>query len=262
MKRNVRKPISGKFILMLALSGLLLFVLAVYRGGTEKSIIEDQLLLMQTLREANIQPHSVTVHYGDMLRDDATDQDIITMKGNLERLFSLQLTQVSGLGQQEVMKFQGITKLNSGADVQLLWIGYQRNPENPSLYEGYLSVDVSTLDTDPEQIKALTAWLSKKLGEIKVESKLNTTIQGSTDQILNTEEQYQWVSGVLEQLRVQEVIGTKEDSLVSLSGYSSQFNQSVTTGDKQMNIQMATHIDHLNQRMVVTIGSPLITTEM
>ena len=91
--------------------------------------------------------------------------------------------------------------------------------------------------------------------------KIDTCIQGFLDDTLNVDLQLALIGQIEEKLAVESVEEVQLENVISRSGYSPFIDRSIMTGNRPMNLQVATHVDRKEGRTVVTVGTPIITIE-
>lgn len=84
------------------------------------------------------------------------------------------------------------------------------------------------------------------------------SIQGTMDRATDTSA---IAHHIIKQLHAKEIEGIQTDQTVSLSAYSPLFSEQIQTMGGAMNLQVATHRNQADGKLVVTIGSPIITVE-
>lgn len=71
----------------------------------------------------------------------------------------------------------------------------------------------------------------------------------------------QQAKNIMRLLRANFVESLEEESIVSLSAYTKQWDKSITTNHKKMNLQIALRDEGLNEPTRVLIGTPILTAE-
>ncbi|QDX91622.1 hypothetical protein EEL32_13570 [Brevibacillus laterosporus] len=89
----------------------------------------------------------------------------------------------------------------------------------------------------------------------------STCIRGIYNDTLSDGWQEARINKVFTLLQAQEVERLQDESVTSISGYTTQWKPYIITNDRKMNVQIATHVDSLNQLTRITLGTPIITAE-
>ncbi|ATO49160.1 YwmB family TATA-box binding protein [Brevibacillus laterosporus] len=89
----------------------------------------------------------------------------------------------------------------------------------------------------------------------------STCIRGIYNDTLSDGWQEARINKVFALLQAQEVERLQDESVTSISGYTTQWKPYIITNDQKMNVQVATHVDSLNQLTRITLGTPIITAE-
>jgi hypothetical protein len=252
--------LASRFLFFILIVLLLLTLRFVTPFDMKGKVLEDQMLLFQLMEKSGANMESVTINYGNMIMEGIPKDDILSTKEKLDQLFSINLVQVSKPEQNDVMKYQVETPIDEYTTLRVIWVGNQPNPN--TTYDGYLLIDVISKQVNRKRISELSTFMFNKLRELSIEPTLNTSLEGYLQGKMNVDEQSQLIRSIFASISVTNIEGTKQNTLVSYSGYSKRFHRYVTGGGKQMNIQAATHVDHLTGRTKVTIGSPLITVDI
>ncbi|CCF14545.1 conserved hypothetical protein [Brevibacillus laterosporus GI-9] len=89
----------------------------------------------------------------------------------------------------------------------------------------------------------------------------STCIRGIYNDTLSDGWQEARINKVFALLQAQEVERLQDESVTSISGFTAQWKPYIITNDQKMNVQVATHVDSLNQLTRITLGTPIITAE-
>ena len=114
---------------------------------------------------------------------------------------------------------------------------------------------------DLDAIKDHYKRLTQMLKNIQIYPQINTCLQGTINDKLDSDQQLVYIEGVLHKLEAAKVEELDTSLVKSISAYSPLFPYAIKTGQKQMNVQIATHFNSLDQNTVITLGTPIITIE-
>ncbi|GIO01416.1 hypothetical protein J5TS2_20840 [Brevibacillus halotolerans] len=89
----------------------------------------------------------------------------------------------------------------------------------------------------------------------------STCIRGIYSDTLSDGWQEARINKVFALLQAKEVERLQDESVTSISGFTTQWKPYIITNDQKMNVQVATHVDSLNQLTRITLGTPIITAE-
>jgi len=124
----------------------------------------------------------------------------------------------------------------------------------------YLTIKISnhsSLNTFKKDYQRLANTLQK----VKVKENINSCIQGRIYDKLQDSEQLKLLNLILHKYEGEVVEQLNTPLLNSFSIYSKKWTNYIYTGNKQMNLQIAIHIDQKKQETAFTIGTPIILIE-
>jgi len=115
-----------------------------------------------------------------------------------------------------------------------------------------------------ENLEAMAGYyntLKEKLEENHISPKINTCIQGNINVKLSNVDQFVLINRLLHNIDAEEVEKLDTILVKSVSAYSSKFENYIWTDNNKMNVQIASHVNNLQQQTVITMGTPIITVE-
>jgi hypothetical protein len=124
--------------------------------------------------------------------------------------------------------------------------------------EPYIAIQVTGHGRPKDDWPKAAERIQKFLFEQKIPTHLHYSIQGDFERSTDT---IKVAHHVVKLLNAKEIEGMETNQTVSISAYSSAFSESIQTGRGKMNLQIATHRVIKDGKLIVTIGSPIITVE-
>ncbi|MCH5585261.1 YwmB family TATA-box binding protein [Shimazuella sp. AN120528] len=122
----------------------------------------------------------------------------------------------------------------------------------------YIAIQVTGHGKPKDDWPKAAERIQKFLFKQEIPTHLHYSIQGNLDHSTDT---IKTAHNIVKLLDAKEIEGMETDQTVSISAYSSLFSESIQTGGGKMNLQVATHRDVKDGKLIVTIGSPIITVE-
>ncbi len=140
----------------------------------------------------------------------------------------------------------------NGTEVTLQIINYSNK-----IYINFILIGTSNLN----DLHKYYTQLDRKLQEIQLFIKINTCIQGNINDKLSSANQLVLIDEILHNIRADEIEKLDTELLKSISAFTPDISNSIMTGEKMMNIQVATHYDNVKQKTILTMGTPIIVIE-
>ncbi|RKD23084.1 hypothetical protein BEP19_12730 [Ammoniphilus oxalaticus] len=129
-------------------------------------------------------------------------------------------------------------------------------------WDTYLTINIQFDATnDRDQTMQQLEIVFKALENEQIVPQFDTCTQGIINDKLTDDIQIKKLNKLLDLLGAQVVEKVEDPTVKSLSAYSPDFPFYIWTNGKKMNLQAATHVDHLNSQTRITVGTPIITIE-
>ena len=190
--------------------------------------------------------------------EDAPFHDAATA-ANFRQKVSEQLGvhQWTGTGEnreQDMVIYRGDAVTGAGIPITL----YQVYGQN---YRSDLTISFNGKEGDQQKIRGFAAVLDKLTKSDKANLQIYTCVTGKFNGKLKNDLQREKIFYVINKSQGKIVESVVENTVISISAYSPQIPFEIKTNRKPMNLQVATHVDDFRQETILTVGTPIITTE-
>jgi hypothetical protein len=233
--------------------GVLLFVLIFLSVGSA-SPPDDAGRLIDAFNRVGANPEKIVLHHGNRTRTPYPREAISTIAEQLRRDLGLgpvhrtvdrhgiRWTAVGGWGRNLQTR---LTVINDRVDLS------ENRP--------YISIQLTGRGQPGMEWTRFRHRLEKILIRHGVEPRIQFSIQGSRPgQSSHPEEA---VRQVLERLNAREIEGMRTDRTTSISAYAPALRGGLETSGGTMNVQVAARMDRSRGRIILTLGTPIITIE-
>jgi hypothetical protein len=122
----------------------------------------------------------------------------------------------------------------------------------------YLAIQVTGHGRPKDNWSKAAERIQKFLFKQEIPTHLHYSIQGTLE---NSTDTIKVAHHVVKQFHAKEIEGMETDQTVSISAYSSALPEGIQTQGGKMNLQVAAHRAVKERKLIVTIGSPIITVE-
>jgi uncharacterized protein YdeI (BOF family) len=229
-----------------------------------ENIKEDGLLLIKTLKKAEVEVNKIALNYSGLVSDQEDSKGVHHFKQKVEEAFSLELSQIKHPNHESQIKYQGKKTLstNPSTQLQVNWVGVKDDTvSNSDTYKTYLVVSLSSEIQKQEEYLKNYSILKDALRSLSIDPKIKVNIQGTIDKKLTHDDQQERIMSMYHQLNANVLEGLNEEEVISLTGFSNQLSYSITSNGKPINLQVASRYDALKDKTTFTIGTPVITIE-
>lgn len=230
---------------------VLFFILGLKAQGKNGNNVE---ILVKAFQDTGAQHSTYWLHIGVPYKGYTNDEDLLKMGNNLSESFNLgRVKELQLIGNQKVYVANGTWGNNTKAELTLK----RESDQSKNLYFIFRLKGTD----DVENLTYYYDILQENLKKNQISPKINSCIQGNINGRLNNDQQFVLLENILTNLDANEVEKFDSSLVKSISAYSSKIGYYIWTGKEKMNIQVATHVDHLNEKTVLTMGTPIITIE-
>ncbi|WP_232697881.1 YwmB family TATA-box binding protein [Brevibacillus daliensis] len=125
----------------------------------------------------------------------------------------------------------------------------------------YIVLSLEGKQEHAEDIETSYVNVVAKVKSMDLIPQFSTCIRGIYNDKLSVGWQEARIGNVFSLLQANEIERLQDESVTSISGYINQWNSYIITNEHKMNVQVATHVDSVNNLTRITIGSPIITAE-
>lgn len=214
---------------------------------------EPEEILLNTIQEMGVEPELVVLHHGSRVEQMSSKQlDSFV----IQLMNSLQLKNEKKETNRDGIKYIATGKIGRNINIDLNVINDE--PTNTWI-KPYISVQLKgrgKLDSEWAEARNLVVHA---LRSNEIIPKFHISFQGAMKNSSSGLEQP--IVQALEKLHAREVESMRTSHTLSISAYSPRLPDRLKTGGGWMNVQVASRMSHDNQRLIFTIGTPIITIE-
>ncbi|MXQ52868.1 YwmB family TATA-box binding protein [Shimazuella alba] len=236
---------------MLRWIGILLLSSIFLMGSSQvESVVPQRLLTV--VNDMEINPTTYVVHHSGRTRNLFTPSQA-------EQKMRQWVNELSLAKMEKKMDQDGIRYDASGkwGNLEVSFYMIIDQP-NAKVSEPYVAIQVTGHGRPKGDWPKSAERIQKFLYQQEIPTHLHYSIQGNIEHSTDT---LKIAHNIVKQLHAKEIEGMETDQTVSISAYSPMFSESIQTRGGTMNLQVATHRDMRSGKLVVTIGSPIITVE-
>lgn len=242
---NYRK----KAVLLVLIS--LFFVLGLQVQQNESKDIE---LLITSFKSVDAELDNYWLHLGVPYGEYTNDNQLLQLGNKLSEIFLLPANdKLESFNNLSYYATTGSWGNGTKVELQLK----PQNDENNNLYLIFRLIGDGDLDTMAQYYNDLSTILVQN----DIPLKINSCIQGNINDKLSNVDQFVLIENILHILTAKEVEKLDTALVKSVSAYSAEFDNYIMTNGQKMNLQIATHVDNMNKKTVITLGTPIITVE-
>lgn len=144
-----------------------------------------------------------------------------------------------------------------GAELHLRLVGVPHG----SRLDAYLVLSLKGKRQQLQDIVNLQYTVKKALESTGFIPQFSTCIRGIYSVKLSVDQQESRILSIFDSLRASELERLQDETVVSISGYTSAWKPFIKINDEKMNLQVATHRDSQTEATWITVGTPIITAE-
>ncbi|OEF99814.1 hypothetical protein BHF71_01160 [Vulcanibacillus modesticaldus] len=242
---------KNKVIIAVVLLFALFFSLGITVKGNGGQDVE---YLIKAFNKTGAKMDTYWLNFGIPYGKYEDDQQLLQIGNRLSSSFKLPVAkELIIIGAQKVYSSKGTWGDGTEVELQIKKYSQQSN-------DLYLLFHLKGNSSTDDLLKYYNL-LEKILDENNLYPKINSCVQGNIDDKLSNVDQFVLIEELLASLEAKEIEKLDTDLVKSISAYSPKITNSIWTGDKKMNIQIATHVSNLQQKTIITMGTPIITIE-
>jgi len=227
------------------------FILGLKVQGNEQPDVE---LLVKAFNESGGELDTYWLQVGTPFGKYTNDKDLLELGNNLSSSFNLPendwLTVMAG---QNAYLSTGTWENGTRVELQIK----KQSEQSNQLYLIFHLEGNQDLNKMVEYYGVLYNILKKN----QIHSKINSCIQGNINGKLSSVDQFVLINDILHNLNAKEVEKLDTALVKSVSAYSPEIENYIWTNNNKMNIQIATHVNNLHQKTILTMGTPIIIVE-
>jgi len=215
---------------------------------------EPKEQLVNLMEAIGARPERYVLHHGGRLSTHVPADELNVWMKKIES--SLGLIDTKTIRTSDGIQYVATSRPNRKIRIRLTVIN-----DEPALQEirPYLSLQVSGEAPLPKsEWKQACAQVTQALQEVGIHPHYDFNIQGSMMLRRGLEEP---IRRVLQTVDAMEVEAMRTPRTVSVSAYSPALGEGIHTGREVMNLQAAARLSHDSHRLIITLGTPIITIE-
>ncbi|MCS1352265.1 YwmB family TATA-box binding protein [Mechercharimyces sp. CAU 1602] len=210
--------------------------------------------LIHVFEDMNVTPEKVVIHHGSKLAAPIEKQNAEQLAINI--CDSLDIPNPKLYANRHGSKWSSSAKREEQSELEFHLFILE---EEGKWVRPYISLQSQGEMKTTAAIRSMRQEVESALRKAGIEPSIHLSMQGrgaisklKTDKV---------VEQMLSQLDAVEIEAMRTEETTSISAYSPFFQEELLTDGRRMNVQAAARIDPNHQRMVYTIGTPIITIE-
>lgn len=227
------------------------FILGLTGKETDQNHIEP---FVQTFQKTGAVLDSYWLHIGIPYGMYVDDQQLLKTGNELSSWFELpQLKDLTEIQSQKGFAVKGTWGEETEAELRLI----RQNEQTKEMYLIFRLKGTDSLEKMQSHYKRLHNILEK----IRISPIISSCIQGNINDTLDDVRQLTLIEEVIHNLSAEKVEMLDTKLVKSISAYSPKLGYSIWTGHQKMNLQIAAHVNKIEQKTILTMGTPIITIE-
>ncbi len=218
----------------------------------------DGGLLLEAFNASGVELEQMTLHHGGELDDSLSFEEGRETLDQLLRLYTWSQVNLSEERDavHPTLEVSGKWNEETTGRVKLTFL-----KDKSGVTSTYLNVSVYTTEGTYQSMDGIQERIAVILQQFDTLPQINSCLQGFVGDTLDVDSQLALIGTIEKQLAMETVEEVQLENVISKSGYSPLIDRSIITGNRPMNLQVATHVDRKEGRTVVTVGTPIITIE-
>jgi len=234
-------------------SGTLFFFILFLSVGSS-SPPDDMEQLIDAFRRAGGRSETAVLHHGNRTRNPLPREEVGDLARRLSRELSLKPARRTE--SRHGHRWTATGKWGRNLTVRLNVINDRADLRKN---RPYISVSLTGRGHPDRKWSHLRNRLEKVLAANGISPQIQFSIQGSGPMAGSNPEEA--VRRVLKRLNAREIEGMRTDRTTSISAFSPALRGGLETKGGTMNVQVAARMDRSGKRMILTLGTPIITIE-
>lgn len=228
------------------------FLPLLFIGSQEQPQPEGHLL--KAFKKVGVEPERYVLHYGNRMHRAMSPEEIEEWTRALGR--SLNTGPVEINDELDGIKFSAEGAIERNILVKMVVINDE--PSKAQIHP-YLSIQLAGNGNNRESFQAARDQVTRVLLNYEITPIYHYSVQGSRP--VKNEHEEHLLAEIFQQLRAEEVEAMRTDHTISISALSPLLPAGIKTRGGMMNMQAAVRMNRDAHRMVVTLGTPIITIE-
>lgn len=228
---------------------LSIFLSMILMGSQAKS--QTDQLLWDTMYRLGVKVDRVVYHHGGRFSHQVSVSQLDQRVQQIAHAFSL--SSVTKRTEVDGVRYQAMDR-KSNMITKLIVVNDQ---PNQAWSKPYISIQIAHDGKDFD--RSIYQRLVQVLTHYQIHPQIDCSMQGSKP--YRQEPLTTFVSQAFLHLQAHEVEAIRTKQVISVSAWSPRISGGLRTQGGQMNLQVATKIDEQTNRLLFTIGSPIITIE-
>lgn len=221
-------------------------------GSQEQPQPEGHLL--ETFKKVGVEPERYVLHYGSRIHRAMSQKEIEEWTQELSRLLDIGPVEIND--ELDGIKFSAEGAVERNILVKLVVINDE--PSKAQIHP-YLSIQLVGKGNHQENWQAARDQVTRVLLDHGITPFYHFSVQGSRP--VKTEQEEHLLSEIFRLLKAKEVEAMRTDHTISISALSPLLPAGIKTKGGMMNMQAAIRMNRDAHRMVITLGTPIITIE-
>lgn len=235
------------------LSFIICIILTLFLVGSQMELQTEQLLL-QTFQSVGAEPEHYVLHHGSRTTQLLARNQLDGWVKRIEE--SLHTTSSRKQKEPDGVRYTALGKIGRNLKVEINVINDEPQKE---WSHPYVSIQVTGRGKPGLEWTLARKRVADILYSNGMSPHFHYSIQGS--QPFPSSRLEQPIVQALEKLQAKEVESMRTNHTISISAYSPLLPNGLKTGGGLMNIQAATRVNHDTNRLIFTLGTPIITIE-
>ncbi|PRX42004.1 TATA-box binding protein [Planifilum fimeticola] len=234
-------------------SGILFFFILFLSVGSV-SPPDDTEQLIDAFRRAGGQPEKIVLHHGNRTQTPLLREEVDDLARRLSRELGLGPARRTEDRHGHRWTATGKWGRNLQARLNVINDRVDLRKNRP-----YISVQLTGRGHPDGEWPRFRERLEKVLTGNGIDPHLQFSIQGSRPGMGSDPEET--VRRVLQRLNAREIEGMRTDRTTSISAFTPALRGGLETKGGMMNVQVAARMDRSGERLILTLGTPIITIE-
>lgn len=234
-------------------SGILFFFVLFFSVGSG-SPTDDTEQLIEAFRREGGHPEKIVLQHGNRTRNPLSREEVSVLARRLSRELNLEPARRVEDRYGHRWTAVGVWGRNLQARLNVINDRVDLQKNRP-----YISIQLTGRGHPDGEWSRIRHRLEEVLLENGIDPHIQFSIQGTRPGTGSNPEEA--VRRVLERLNAREIEGMRTDRTTSISAFTPALRGGLETQGGVMNVQVAARMDRNGERMILTLGTPIITIE-
>lgn len=226
-----------------------IFLSMILMGSQAKS--QTDQLLWDTMNRLEVNVDRVVYHHGGRFPHRVLSSQLEPLVRQIAH--ALSLSSFTKRTEKDGVRYEAMNR-KSKMTTKLTVVN---DRPNQAWSKPYISIQIAHEAEDID--RSTYQRLVQVLQRYQITPQIDCSMQGSRP--YRQEPMTMFVSQALSHLQAHEIEAIRTEQMISVSAWSPRISGGIQTRGGQMNLQIATKLDEQTNRLLFTIGSPIITIE-